>query len=236
MIFSDRVVEAPTYEAWRRARHERLTASDVASVMGIGYTYREAVMRAKLGPLPKDFSTSAMRGGSFLEAGIFAWFLDDLRRHAQAEGGPPPLGDTCRGLSGQSLLVAHPDVDAALAASPDGLVTVGDEASLVEVKCTNPDRWPLDWGLGATKIPRAWLMYSTVEPPSYGKCPLKHWVQLQTQLLCTGVDNGYIVGNCGTKRLDFPFPADHAFQASILKAARNFRAELLGRRNDSAIQ
>jgi hypothetical protein len=121
--------------------------------------------------------------------------------------------------------VRHPSV--ALGASPDGLVLDGGVASLVEVKLTNPARWADSWGLAATKIPRAWAKYSSVMPPSYGKCPLRHWVQLQTQMLCTGVGQGVIVGCCGTERLDYAFDSDPHIQGIIVRETESFWRDVL---------
>ncbi len=221
------VVPAETYDAWRVARHTLLTASDVASVMGLSpHGSHNKIVATKRAPLQDNFVSSAMRGGQFLEAGVFAWYLDDLGRHNAALDMPPPEGDTCRSTLGTSLLVRHPNPAVRLGASPDGLVIDCGVPSLVEVKVTNPDAWARDWGLGATKIPRAWDKYSDVEPPSFGKCLLKHWVQLQTQLLCCGLQYGAVVGNCGTVRLDFAFEADAAFQAHIEAATVAFWAEV----------
>ncbi len=222
------LVETSDYEEWRRMRHGLLTASDVSSVMSLSpYGSRAKVAASKRGPVPGDISSSAMRGGSFLEAGVFAWFLDDLRYKAREEGYPEPVGNTCRMPGGQSMLVRHPDPTLRLAASPDGLVSWGGYA-LVEVKVSSPKRWAEDWAGGATslKVPKLWEMYSKVEPPSFGKCPLRHWVQLQTQLMCTGVQRGFMVGCCGSVRLDYEFLADPAFQEHIKVAARHFASDV----------
>lgn len=216
------IVEAPDEAAWRFARHRLLTASDVAAVLGLDpHKSRNKVLEAKRCPEPPDvFVSSAMRGGQFLEDGVFRWYLSDLAYHNRELGVPPPEGSTCRSASGVSLLVKHPDL--ALGASPDGLVLDYGVPHLVEIKLTNHRRWVDSWGIEATKVPRAWARYSKVEPPSYGKCPLKHWVQLQTQMVCTGVERGVVVGCCGTERLDFPFDADPHFQSIIISETERF--------------
>lgn len=214
-------MDAPTEAAWLAARSGVLTASDVAAVMGLDpHKSRNKVLAGKRATASDTFVTSAMRGGQFLEPGVFGWYLDDIRRHNAEMGLPPPDGNTCRHPGGASMLVTMDGHR--LGASPDGLVVDCGVPHLVEIKVTNPDRWDDSWGVRAVKTPRAWRRYSSVESPAYGKCPLKHWVQLQTQMLVTGVSSGVIVGNCGTRRLDYPFRADPAFQRSILEACDEF--------------
>lgn len=228
------VVPTATHEEWLAARQRYLTASDVAAVMGLSpYGSRARVLKSKLAP-PVDLSTSAMRAGQFLEDGVFAWFLDDLQRTAKASDGliPVPTGERCRGEAGQSLLVAHPDPELALAASPDAILLTGGERALVEVKVTNPDAWA-DWAKPNTH--RRWAEYAgTTTPPSDGACPLRHWVQLQVQLLVTGESWGWVVGVCGTQKRPSVFPAHPAFQARIMGAARQFALDVAAaRRIDS---
>lgn len=219
------VVDAPDEAAWKLARHRLLTASDVAGVLGLdSYKSRNRVLAAKREAEPPSvYVSSAMRGGQFLESGVFAWYLDDVRRHSAELGTPPPEGNTCRLPGGTSMLVRHSDQ--LLGASPDGLVVDSGVASLVEVKLTNPARWADSWGPAAMRIPRAWSRISDVMPPSYGRCPLRHWIQLQTQMLCTGVPLGVIVGCCGTERLDFHFGADAHIQGVIISETQRFWEE-----------
>lgn len=229
------LVDAPTYPEWRAARQRYLTASDVAGVMGLSpHSSLAKVLKAKLPLEPgPDVSTSAMRAGGYLEDGVMRWWVDDLNRKAREEGAERDayVAVACRHASGCSRLYAHPDQDAALAASPDGLLTwEGMLDALVEVKVTNPTAWAEQWGQAATKVPRAWTRYSSVEPPSFGRCPLRHYIQLQTQLLCTGMGRGYVVGACGTVRMDLGFDADPAIQQHILTAARDFRERLVAAR------
>lgn len=218
------VVDAPDEAAWKLARHGLLTASDVAGVMGLDpHKSRAKVMAAKRAPEPPDvFVSSAMRGGQFLEDGVFRWWLDDLSRHNRKLGVAAPMGSTCRTTSGVSMLVRHPDPTLRLGASPDGLVLDGDVPTLVEVKVTNARRWADSWGPANMKLPRAWGRYSDVDAPSVGKCPLRHWVQLQTQLYVCGIEWGVIVGCCGTERLDYHFEADVHFQECIAHEVRRF--------------
>src|SRR6185295_20391639 len=88
-------------------------------------------------------------------------------------------------------------------------------------------RWADSWGFAATKVPRAWSRYSDIMPASYGKCPLRHWIQLQTQMACTGVGRGVIIGCCGTERLDFHFEADAHIQGIIISETERFWRDVL---------
>ena len=121
-------------------------------------------------------------------------------------------------------MVRHPNAGARLAASPDGLLLQPwGVPTLLEVKITNPKTFLREWGDEATggRWNPAWGDHPTV-----GRCPVRHWVQLQCQLACTGLRDGYIIGACGTVRLDLKFGADTAFQEKILSAAINFAVDV----------
>lgn len=220
-----RVVEAATAEDWLRARAGYLTASDVSAVLGLNpYKSRASVVRKKQGveDKPSRFTAAAMMAGQFLESGVFEWFLYDRAAEALALGEDPPVGAIVRNPLGVSVLVEHPKSELMLAASPDGLMVLGDgERQLVEVKVLGPEgsypRWTTPCRSTSWKHMR--------RDPDLG-CPVQHFVQLQTQLLCTGEQFGWVVGNCGTKRMDHPFKADHDLQRHIEDATVEFWAEV----------
>lgn len=221
-----RVIEAPTYEDWLRERARFLTASDVSAVMGLNpYKSRASVLRKKQGveDKPNRFNAAAMNAGQFQERGVFEWFLHDRAAEAVALGEDPPTGDIVRNPHGTSILVEHPRSELMLAASPDGLMVRGDgERQLVEVKVLGPEGSFLRWGDPCRSF--AW------KPLARGRhnieCPVPHYVQLQTQLLCTGEGFGWVVGCCGTKRMDHPFPADLDLHRRIEDATVEFWNEV----------
>lgn len=219
-----RVIEAATAEDWLRAREGYLTASDVSAVMGLNpYKSRASVLRKKHGVIePQSRFAGAMMAGQFLESGVFEWFLHDRAAEALALGEDPPVGSIVRNPLGVSVLVEHPRSELQLAASPDGLMTMGDGSrQLVEIKVLGPEGSYGRWDAPCRSI--AW------KPLARGRdvgCPVQHYVQLQTQLLCTQEEFGWVVGNCGTKRMDHPFPADQDLHRRIEDATIEFWAEV----------
>ena len=219
-----RVVEAATSEDWLRAREGYLTASDVSAVLGVNpYKSRASVVRKKQGiaePASK-YTAKAMMAGQFLERGVFEWFLFDRAAEAVALSEDPPTGDVVRNPAGVSVLVEHPSAELRLAASPDGLMVCGDGSRhLVEVKVLGPEGTYLKWSDEPSST--AWR---AMRRTGVG-CPVPHYVQLQVQLLCTGEHFGWVVGNCGTKRMDHPFPVDADLHRRIEDAAVEFWREV----------
>jgi hypothetical protein len=217
-----KVIEAATSEDWLRARAGYLTASDVSAVLGLNpYKSRASVVRKKQGQdddRSSRFGGSAMMGGQYLESGVFEWFLHDRAVEAVALGEEPPVGCIVRNPLGVSVLVEHPRSELMLAASPDGLMVRGDgERQLVEVKVLGPEGSYLKWDLPCKS--EAW---KAMKRHANHGCPVQHWVQLQTQLMCTGEGFGWVVGNCGTKRLDHPFPRDEDIIRRIEDATAEF--------------
>ena len=221
------VVAADDHASWLKAREGYLTASDVSAVLGCNpHRSRNAVLAAKRAALAgepaKGFGSSAMFAGQFLEEGVLRWFLHDLTKEALSLGESEPVGGVLRNANGTSLLVSHPDPTLRLAASPDGLVEYGDDMRvLVEVKVCGPEGSWLKWANDCTS--KAWAGMGRA--PGLG-CPVPHYIQLQTQLLCTGETFGWVVGNCGTARRDHPFPADLELHATIERATREFWTEV----------
>ena len=219
-----RVIEASTAEDWLRARAGYLTASDVSAVMGLNpWKSRASVLRKKQGVAdgPPRFE-SAMMAGQFQEEGVFRWFLHDRAAEAVALGEEAPVGCIVRNPLGVSVLVEHPKSELMLAASPDGLMVRGDgERQLVEVKVLGPEGSYPRWSDPCRSIP-----WRELGKRRNVDCPVQHWVQLQTQLLCTGEGFGWVVGCCGTKRMDHPFAADLDFQRRIEDAAVEFWGEV----------
>lgn len=247
------VVPAPDTESWLAARRKYLTASDVAAVMGLHpYKGRASVLRDKCNPTPpkdRGYGIKAMRGGQFLEQGVFDWWLDDRRlRDLQpniASFGSGVVGELCRGAGAASVLVAHPDAALRLAASPDAVLLTVDElgdpiVELVELKLCGPGdgsgndgtwaRWRQCRAEPGTDPKRTAAMARRIEAavPNWATidCPLEHWVQLQVQLACTGVRFGHVVGSCGTQREDHPFPFDAEFARRVERAALEFWADV----------
>lgn len=227
---------------WLAARERYLTASDVSAVLGANpYKSRASVVRSKqdaiAGTVKPDRVVGAMMAGQFLEEGVLRWFLYDRTKDALALGESAPAGGVLRNPTGTSMLVAHPDPALRLAASPDALVSYGDGSRhLVEVKVCGPavtevhveertyysgGSW-VAWGKPSTS--RAWAAMGC--DPALG-CPVQHYIQLQTQLLCTGESFGWVVGNCGTARRDHPFERDADLHARIVDATLEFWNEVL---------
>lgn len=223
------VVVAGSASEWLAARHSYLTASDVAAVLGLHpHKSRAAVVRSKQGPPDLEpRSVPAMRAGHFLEPAILEWYLDDLRRQARDLDEPEPDGAQCRNPEGTSVLVAHPDPGLRLAASPDGVIVGALGAELVEVKVHGPRQWAR-WEAPMPSAEHARRRRLVGLPPSddWPGCPIQHWVQLQVQLLCTGVASGVVLGNCGSERREHHFDADHAFHARCIEATTKFWAEV----------
>ena len=240
------VVTAPDRESWLDARRRYLTASDVAAVLGLHpFKSRAKVVAEKQaglagGDRPWTFESSAMRAGQYLEAPVMQWWADDQRMANVRNPDKYPLrlvsAGVVRGLMGESLLVSHPDPGLRLAASPDGVLLWerGDRfAELVEVKVHGPKQWANWVGAWSPKQVRAAVVLG-LEPSAIEEegevadwpCPIQHWVQLQTQLLCTGVGSGWVVGNCGSERREHHFEADYGFHERVVAAAREFWAEV----------
>lgn len=231
MPSSWRVVEASEYTDWLAARDRYLTASDVSAIMSLNPNKsRRAVLDAKAAALSGGGHgksarvVSAMLAGQYLEEGVFEWFKHDRTVEAVTLGEAEPTGGVLRNLNGTSLLVAYPG-ELRLAASPDALLVYGDGSrQLVEVKVCGPTgSWP-KWSEPVKS--RAWEKLGR-DRYSLG-CPVQHYVQLQTQLLCTGETFGWVVGNCGTARSDHPFPSDQDLQDAIIDATIGFWKELEG--------
>lgn len=229
------VVQAGSYEEWLKARERYLTASDVSAVLGCNsYKSRNKVLAAKRAVLNGAAQQalelrafSAMEAGQFCEAGVVNWFMHDRAKECIALGEAAPTGGVVRNAFGTSVLVAHPTLR--LAASPDALVTYGDGTMhLVEVKLLGPgshdgeqegswQRWPRPC------TSRAWAAMG--RDPNLG-CPVAHYIQLQTQLLCCGQTFGWVVGACGTKRTDHPFKLDSDLHKRIEDATVEFWKEV----------
>lgn len=228
-----KVVPCDSRDEWLVARHRYLTASDVSAVMGLNPNRtREVVLAGKV-PLeaPADFSTRPMRLGAALEDAVLRVFAEELRRELEGdEGGiPVPTGThACRNPYGTSILVEHPE-EPTLAASPDGLLNWSDgRVDLVEVKVTGPNGW-MNWSKPSPpRVLRECARYFPVTnlDPAAGVGPLKHWVQLQVQMACTGIPRGWLVVNAGTALTWHMFELDRAFAPRIVEAAAGFAMDV----------
>jgi hypothetical protein len=217
------VVVCSTTQEWLAARHRFLTASDVAAVLGMHpHKSRAAVLKDKRAAFEPSTRppVKAMRAGHFLEPAVLDWFADDCRLNT-SNPRQYVAHEQCRNPEGTSLLVRYADPDLRLAASPDGVLLFREpDGSMVnelaEIKCHGPRQWAL-WDEPSKS--RAW-------PGARLGVPLQHWVQLQTQLLCCGEQAGWVVGNCGSERLEKRFDADPAFHARIIEATCAFWREV----------
>jgi putative phage-type endonuclease len=119
-----RLLDLPQHEQrseeWYRARHTRLTASDVATALGVNpYESPDSLLLKKCGLGEKFMGNEATRHGQQWE--------DFVRDKFCAE-----YGLQCY----EAGLLPHPTIDF-LGGSPDGLLTseTGDYAALLEIKC-----------------------------------------------------------------------------------------------------
>lgn len=230
------VVDAPDHESWLRARTRFVTASNASTLLGVNpyMTWRRLVAETRTALTagqPVERSAPAMRAGQFLEPGVFAWWMDDIAYANGKRGLPAPVGSTCRHPSGASMLVAHPNPDIRLAASPDGLADLGDRMALVEVKVHGPKAWAkvededvralVDGKWAAAGLPPKRLAGETDWAEN------THYVQLQTQMLVTGVDYGVVVRCCGTERRDTYFHACPDLHRLLEAATMKFWADVL---------
>lgn len=233
------VVAAATPAEWLAARERYLTASDVSAVLGCNpYKSRNKILKAKgdamEGRVSDERNVGAMYAGQFCEEGVVRWFLHDRKAEALALGEAPPVGGVLRNADGVSVLVRHHDEGLRLAASPDALVVTSDGLRyLLEIKLLGPgwvdeatgDIVPGTWHKwGNPCTSRAWKDFGRGR--SDLPCPVPHWIQLQTQMLCTGERFGWVVGACGTKRTDHPFSADLDMHKRIEDATVEFWKEL----------
>ena len=237
-------------EAWLAARRKVLSASDVASVLGFGYTSRNKVLAEKgAGVVDKSDDVSGfaqVEAGSFMEPAVAAWFGKD---HGSVEG--------CGQLMARK---ERPWV----AATPDFIL---NGKTPVEVKCVGfetranwhvnstptkgwPEQFPLPVPVDIkTRYPTQNLrvaaadlgtprglfreavqeLYKTHLPALGAPCaPVKYWCQLQVQMYVLGEEHGWVtVAIGGTCRIDLLYRRDEEFLAYWLGEAETFWGEVL---------
>lgn len=250
-------------EAWLRARESVLTASEVATVLGLSYDSRASLVRKKAGcPTAAELKRAEeddvddmaqVAAGRHLEDGIARWFAAETV-HTSFE--------MC------GLLLASP-VYPRLAATPDAIL----DGEPVEIKLTgesavpnwheaqNTRGWekmalpfpePLDVRVRAPKEnlrttpgardPRSEWRRSRehqlmVLLPGLGepRAPMKYWVQLQVQMHVLGASQGWIVGAVGgTRRYDFLYAKDPAFERVVLMETMKFWSDVEEQRQEQA--
>lgn len=122
------IITGLSREAWLAERRKGISASDISSILGIGFQTPEVLSRVKLGIEPEPEPNEAMRAGVILEP-------ECIRRYAERFGrdlSPPP--SLCRRLDAPWMT-----------ATPDALVD--PFRHLYEAKCifSYPDeRWGPD--------------------------------------------------------------------------------------------
>jgi hypothetical protein len=241
------VASASDREAWLEARGFFLTASEVASAIGLS-PGRGKLVRAKAGTStaaelfeepPDDLAQVA--AGRHLERGVFEWFRAETP-HVEAE--------MC------GWLCASPSVRG-LAATPDAVM----DGEPVEVKCVGESslaNWHASQdarGWEKLNVPYPYPVYTRLrlprennrttpganDPrtewrrsrgyqlgvilPSLGEpaAPLKYWVQLQVQMHVLGASAGWLVGLVGgTRRYDFLYEHDPVFEDVIISETERF--------------
>lgn len=227
-------------DRWLAERLNYVTASDVAAVLGLSpFKTAKDVLEDKLGLKP--FEDIGMRprvaAGRHLEAGVFAWACEERGWNGVLNG---------------AKLVVSPTLPC-LAATPDGYLTDAGDVSLppewpirylacVEVKNVDKDSKPY-WK--PQPGPSAWeaaMGPSTfplpVEQVRAGKtaargwaAPLHYWVQLQVQMHCTGLRDGWLVACIGgNDRIDLRYEFNTAFEAWMLRAVEAFWAQVVAGR------
>lgn len=219
---------------WLAKRATCLTASDIAGVMGLdSHKSRQKVLAEKIANEPsRDISRiPAVAAGRHLESGILSWFAEDHQEEyyittADANVGLP-LFDSVRGRilhiredNGQALI--HSPVISRLAATPDGYCLDFDgNLRLIEVKCVDKP-WVDGKGMNQPVV-RAWNQGRAALGTA---APLKYWVQLQCQMHCVGVEQGWLTGLQGAhSRADRLYSLDKDFEARMLSAVEEFIAE-----------
>lgn len=242
-------------EAWLEARKTMLTASEVAVALGLTYTARSKLVRAKAGKatakeleeLSEIDDMAQVAAGRHLEEGIFNWFKSETvhtTAHMFGKLIPSPR---------EPRLGSTPD--AILDGSPVELKLTGESALPNWHEAQNIYGWaklalpwpePIDVRLrlprennrtkAGARDPRTEWRRSrehqlTVLLPALGEpqAPLKYWVQLQVQMHCLNAADGWLVGAVGgTRRYDFLYQRDDAFIAIVLAETQRFWRDVEG--------
>lgn len=203
-------------QTWLEARQPLVTASDVAAVLGLHpHKSRNQLLAQKrvgerdLGNIP------AVRAGRFLEQGVFDWFLADMQMISAGAHGSI-WGD----------LLQSP-VCPRLGATPDAWITSGDDTAIVEVKMHGAKASD-SWGPKQYREPRAWnKLFPGTILPCWGEVPIHHWCQLQTQMHCAKLTQGFVVGClCGTRRVDYMYPYAPWFLERVFEEVETFWSEV----------
>lgn len=247
-------------QLWLEQRHNYLTASDVAAVLGLdkSRTARD-VLRTKCLPPVEDEKLSGLpmiAAGRHMEAGVLAWFAEDH--------------PTMRVVACQQLTVS-PTLPC-LAATPDATIDFGTP---LETKCVGFEQWP-NWSLNGqhtieggeltwhpafpfavpepTDVYAAYAPYNARPNPKQTgpvnawrrglqelrairielgehTAPLKYWVQLQIQMHVLSARTGWISAVIGgTSRLDLEYERHDEFLAWAFPRIEKFWAEVTQRR------
>ena len=244
--------------AWLEARRKGISASDVACVLGYGYSSRNKLLQEKagLGDDSDDLGQmSQVQAGRHFEAGLLAWFAED---HSLEYSTIAPCG-RLMARSDRPWLMATPDATATVPGpyhSPVELKVVGLETRANwHENSLDTKGWPKDFPLPEpietqTKYPRVNLKVAaahqctvkgafrqavselyTQHIPALGapRAPLKYWTQLQVQMYVLGATDGWVsVCVGGTARIDLHYGYDSAFMDYAISECETFLEELHG--------
>lgn len=168
-------VELPR-EDWVEGRKQYVGASDVAKVLGLhprGGPLSVYLAKTEGEPGLPESAMASVRRGIRREPLILADASDALSVELGAE--VPVVA--------HPYVLRHPDVEA-LACNLDGVALLPDRSAVVEAK------WQGSWAR------RGWESFVADGAPPEGSFLECHFVQVQAQLAVTGLDHGYLAGDC----------------------------------------
>lgn len=238
-------------EEWLAARKTKLTASDLASVAGVGMRRRSEVLKEKLdaadtGADDKLHAMPQVEAGRYLESGIINWFAD------QHLGKTEPFGELLYREGSAEFLAATPD--ALYEGDPLEVKNIdGDAQWNWGVNTTPRDGWPSylpfplpydahgNWAMRTNKIAKKWqgtpvgawrewsVQRSTELLPLLGApcAPVKYVVQCYAQAYVLKRTE-FVITACigGVSRLDLFYTVHGQTLTWLLEQARVFWDEV----------
>lgn len=220
------IIPCPDEASWHRERSKLLGASEVAALFDCHpyLTKRQLWMRKK-GLVPPDDETEAMEAGKFAELMLAPWYAKRTGRRVLTPQ------EFYRGAAGYetpatvdpvpfAIIVRHPTLP--LQCTPDRILQCSNEGCELPsfglptrngvLQLKNADRWLLDQWEGEEGAVTA---------------PLCYQVQVQAELLCTGLKWGALAASIGGNRLrHLDIEAHPAFQSKLGAACVNFMQSL----------
>jgi hypothetical protein len=243
-------------DAWLAARMTKLTASDLASVVGVGYRRRNEVLAEKLGEDAngKDDKVHAMaqvEAGRFLEDGIVDWYA------AQTLAKVEKCGQLLYRDCSRPYIACTPD--ALVDGDPLEVKNVAQESQYNWALNTTPrsDKWPDhlpfpvpvhaegNWAMATNKVAAKWagtptgawrehfVKVRTELLPLIGApvAPLKLVIQLYVQMFVLKRKEGVMTACIGgVNRLDLYFTMHEPTMQWLLEQADEFWREVQDRR------